>query len=105
LRGLRGFGKGVEKGKELGRGRSVICGPQPHDTSALARRVERQLDSILFSSRSRPAAEILEGFFSSLLPPSFLRGRFATFFCLKAAQASGFLLGDGDPAVRSGACP
>jgi len=35
-----------------------------------------------FSSRSRPAqsAEILGGFSSSLLPPSFLRGRSATFF-------------------------
>ena len=50
---------------ELGCGRCVICGPQHHCTSALARRAERQLDSILFSSRSRPAAEILEGFFSS----------------------------------------
>ncbi|HEY4958172.1 MAG TPA: hypothetical protein VII31_10195 [Caldimonas sp.] len=35
-----------------------------------------------FSSRSRPAlpAEILGGFSSSLLPPSFPRGRSATFF-------------------------
>jgi len=35
-----------------------------------------------FSSRSRPAqsAEIPGGFSSSLLPPSFLRGRSATFF-------------------------
>jgi len=90
---------------ELERERGVICGPQQHRTQALARRAPRHLDPIPFSSRSRPAAEILEGFFSSLLPPSFLRGRFATFFCLKAAQASGFLLGDGDPAVRSGACP
>ena len=44
-----------------------------------------------FSSRSRPAlpAEIPGGFSSSLLPPSFLRGRFATLFCKKAAPSSG----------------
>ena len=46
-----------------------------------------------FSSRSRPAlAEILEGLFSSLLPPSFLRGRFAAFFCAGAAVTGGALV-------------
>jgi len=60
----------------------------PH--ASLARRAKRHLDSTPFSSRSRPSAEILEGFFSSLLPPSFLRGRFATFFCLKPLHRAAF---------------
>ena len=44
-----------------------------------------------FSSRSRPAlpAEILGGFSSSLLPPSFPRGRSATFFFAPRCPALG----------------
>jgi hypothetical protein len=44
-----------------------------------------------FSSRSRPAlpAEILGGFSSSLLPPSFPRGRSATFFFASRRRTGG----------------
>jgi hypothetical protein len=44
-----------------------------------------------FRSRSRPAlpAEILGGFSSSLLPPSFPRGRSATFFFAPRCPAPG----------------
>jgi hypothetical protein len=56
-----------------------------------------------FSSRSRPAlpAEILGGFSSSLLPPSFLRGRSATFFFGARAGAARPSPPQRDPAAGS----
>ncbi len=65
--------KGVGKAPEVGR---AAC---------------RAPGAYRFQSRSRPAmpVEIPGGFSSSSLPPSFLRGRFATFFHPEAAHRGG----------------
>ena len=80
--------------RELSRGAGVISarcasGRALHTAAADATNLSRAANR--FSSRSRPAtpAEIPEGFSSSLLPPSFLRGRSATFLLPSRAASGG----------------
>src|SRR4051812_14629069 len=83
------------KKTELDENRCVVrmsLRAQSRDGSQDGRADCSSCESDWFLSRSRSATptEILEGFSSSLLPPSFPRGRFAAFFFLKAAPRRGF---------------
>ena len=94
MAGKRVFGDGRELSAR-GRVIPVRCGALllPGQTGAPGGTSNR------FSSRSRPAqpAEIPGGFSSSLLPPSFPRGRSATFFFVPRCPALGGGTGPAPP--------